>query len=39
LNRLGLERREIDLKKLWSLRKEKRVRHESILKFVEKKPG
>lgn len=34
LYKLGLEWREIDLKKLWNLKKEKDVKHDSILKFM-----
>ncbi len=38
LNRLGLEYREIDLRRLWSIKKqEKGGKHESLLRFMEKK--
>lgn len=37
LSKLGLEWREIDLKKLWSLKREKEASHESILKFMGKR--
>lgn len=34
LNRLKLEWKEIDLRKLWNLKKEKEVRHTTILKYL-----
>lgn len=34
LGKLGLEWREVDLRKLWSLKKEKDVKHESLLRFM-----
>lgn len=37
LNKLRLEWREIDLKKLWSFKKQKEVHHESLLKYLGKR--
>lgn len=37
LSKLGLEWREIDLKKLWSLKREKEIKHESILKYMDQR--